>query len=936
MQDGEKSSPPDKPLPLPPVIQVDTSSPVKATITLIDATEKPLRRSPAGVGQEENWPVLRPQRAPSVGTLRDKMRETGTELIKQASAANLERYPRLGNVAGGPPNGQQKPPVSSSSPTCKAPRDEVSESYLRNAPKAAEAGIADPFQDINSNTSKTDGCHDSVVPSQLSSSAAALKKSTFQEFTGVRQTRTSSLRARLSAGEIVSNRTSKVTGFTDFTAEPVVGYAHRESPSLRKAGQAQASSGTGALPARSSSLTVPNLNTKASKESINNRPPAKFIAGSRRPATSHRPGSRGSLHDDSRPISTTAPTRLSNRNAPLSSMKGDGHSKKGLVGAEGRRSSIPIPKSLNDTCIQSSIGNSMDEAMSNEAVEKNLSRTASGKADRQASSAIPDATSRIGLSTTDLGYEASAAVETEEAYGLEAIDESPRHAYTFRRLSTKSPEFGPTLAISPSADKYIMGLDEDKENLSLMKKQSKEFKSKRAPSKAFIKKQSERPSSSHGLPSPRLNQIDPNIREKKSRSVDMSSVKKTTNYLSKNSSVTTTTTTTSSASDPFYDASEDIQPETSATPRTSGNSAANVEAISTSTDGDDVDKAGGERAVPAKMAPGKLYEIDQPTATSITTDEYDPFKYDNVPVRNHVADVRISSPGMSASEPITPVQVQQNTAPSRKPLEDGTSRPDNPSINAKVSETSIHTNLKERGPPTPPKDFSDRQNNLGFSRGHASSQVNLLSTTKRGSAAPESLESKGSLPTSTSKSRFNLKGLFHKRSTDNDDNNMVKSKRKTKGKIAINGNGSPFPPINEIYPIHRPTLASSNRSQGPTPRSSVRLSHNLTTAHRPNTPHTPHFTSHSPMPNELSRTTNVAMSLLESARREQSSPKKEKLLALGKVVVDVITQARDAEKAVEECKLALGRAEKAREACYKAVGEVGGMVEAVRRVEGRI
>lgn len=41
--------------------------------------------------------------------------------------------------------------------------------------------------------------------------------------------------------------------------------------------------------------------------------------------------------------------------------------------------------------------------------------------------------------------------------------------------------------------------------------------------------------------------------------------------------------------------------------------------------------------------------------------------------------------------------------------------------------------------------------------------------------------------------------------------------------------------------------------------------------------------------------------------------------------MDVITQARDAEKAVEEARMALGKAEMARDACLEAVKRVGGM-----------
>ena len=51
------------------------------------------------------------------------------------------------------------------------------------------------------------------------------------------------------------------------------------------------------------------------------------------------------------------------------------------------------------------------------------------------------------------------------------------------------------------------------------------------------------------------------------------------------------------------------------------------------------------------------------------------------------------------------------------------------------------------------------------------------------------------------------------------------------------------------------------------------------------------------------------MSLLNSARNEPNSPRKEHLLALGKAMVESITNARDAEKAMEEAKMAARNAE---------------------------
>ena len=72
------------------------------------------------------------------------------------------------------------------------------------------------------------------------------------------------------------------------------------------------------------------------------------------------------------------------------------------------------------------------------------------------------------------------------------------------------------------------------------------------------------------------------------------------------------------------------------------------------------------------------------------------------------------------------------------------------------------------------------------------------------------------------------------------------------------------------------------------------------------------------------------MQLLEAARNEDSSPKKEQLLKLGQFMVHAITQARDAEKAMEEAKQASRKAEVASALCKRSLGEVEKMVKGCR------
>lgn len=72
------------------------------------------------------------------------------------------------------------------------------------------------------------------------------------------------------------------------------------------------------------------------------------------------------------------------------------------------------------------------------------------------------------------------------------------------------------------------------------------------------------------------------------------------------------------------------------------------------------------------------------------------------------------------------------------------------------------------------------------------------------------------------------------------------------------------------------------------------------------------------------------MELLDLSRKERASPRKEKLLQLGSIMVEGITQARNAEKAMEEAKQAARRAEVAHALCKKSLAEVTRCVEVWR------
>ena len=366
------------------------------TRTLIDAKEKPLRSSTHG---DDELPALKPRRATSTSPLQDVMREAGSELKRQASNIEGERYPKLGDLTRASPDVLLKSIYSSpppappnnapATPTPKIVRKEISTPNLSGV-----NDMVDPFQDTPTRNVSS--------ASNLSAGAAALEKSTSQDFTEVRQTRTSSLRARLSAGEVVKNRNSKVTGFTDFTMhDDPSGFQRRDSLLFRK---------------------TQAVRPQISVESLE-RAPAKFVAGSRRP---RRSTSRGSLKEETRP--NTASTRPGSLDAS-SVYSSDRPTSKGV---KENRSSIPVLKITN-------------QASATQAISSGTSST-------RDSAVFDDATEMqaVRVAINSLGDKKATVTDVKKGQGLDSIDESPRHAYTFRRLSTKSPEFGPTLTISPS------------------------------------------------------------------------------------------------------------------------------------------------------------------------------------------------------------------------------------------------------------------------------------------------------------------------------------------------------------------------------------------------------------------------------------------------------------------------------------------------------
>ena len=950
---------------------------------------------------EEDWPVLFPKRPTSPGTLQEMLRDTGSQLTQQAKPGQKERYPILGNTLRQVPDEEQLP-VSRYSATYQIPRKEISSPDLD---KLAGADMDSAAEDIHIDDPFKDGAHDSGTvlaakssrttsdsPSSLSAGAAAVEKLAQDARPTIepRQTRTSSLRARLSAGQLVRDGQNKVVGFTDFTAtpEPALSSTKRDSLRARKEARVDRSSSPPAKP-----VSHP-LRPKPSKESIGgNRAPAQFVAGSRRPTHPRRPSSHGSLRKEFReptpPLSIASSSRPApSRPAPtiprIEDFKHGEPSEKAPSEVPASKSSIPVPRQPMSNMPRQLTGkagftdpkeieasgvkkeardeSAIFESPSSFDMVKNLDQTLSD-------SEIND--------THTTGQSSQALVNHYGAHILEAIEESPQRVYKLKRLSSASPEFGPTLKISPSAERIIMGPNIDGEKNPLCKKK----KGKELDHAMMKTDQKDRPSSSQGLSrsESRFGLINTKVREKKVKSADLDKLSpaiesllngshkltvqpnhESTDASARGSSIST------SFNDPFFDAHSQLQvnPENGncvdgqelnvtgegSWIRPLGDNAAGLSSNVLVTNGilsgdshimkgtkSDY-KLSGDGNSPFEDTTVAAQDLaEEPNDGLLTndshienglqmdymlSDEANPFE----DTSNAAKDVTKEPKDKSDSTSVIHLPSTPEQHPPKNPSNSGSHPPRSSSRMAHPDFTTVKKSpvsplSADNRPSTPlkdtPQDFARRQNNLGSLRGHGTSQLDLSDhVSKRDSTARESNKSQASV----SKGSLSIfRGLFHKRSSENE---LFKSAKKTKSKTTTtNGSsGSPFPPISEVHPIHRPTLASLARSAANTPRP-------ITTT-RPTTPATPSLVS--PLAAEASTSTHLAMELLDLSRKERSSPKKENLLQLGSILVEGITQARNAEKAMEEAKQAARRAEIAHALCKKSLKEVTMCVKAWR------
>ena len=968
--------------------------------SLIDASDKPLvRRTPPGKSEpEEHWPALSPERRTSTGTLREMLRVSGSQLTQQATAAEKERYPVLGNTVRQAESEDQLP-VSRYSATYNISRKQMSTPYIKT--RSEECDIIE-FNQIRISDPFKDGIYDSgpmrlsknLVPSpKRPSVGTAVVGKTTQESKLIiepRQTRTSSLRARLSAGQFDKGGQTKVAGVTNSVPpiEPVQRVAGRDGLQARKEG----------LHGRS--LTPParkSISKKASRDSIgSNRAPALFVGGSRHPAHPRRPNSRGSMRSESRVPSPPLPPFRPAPSRPVSRFEHDHENiaERGRV-VQPRKSSIPLPRMVVELPAppRDKVATPERKIIACGQARKEARDELGGIYHEDTFSEFVDELQATAPPATTNGQKSQLNPSNHEPSVLESIEESPQHAYRLKRLSVNTPDFGPTLKISSSAERFILGTQEDH---GIIKKKSKEVNRSKLSSAAntlpATKKGVERPSSSQEVShsSSRMGLTDHRMSKRKTKSIDLGEVSpyrarkgfvqptSDSHYHYPDSSNHVSDVSTRIPNNPFIDASIERQcglVEPSITPESGGqcghamDEATWISPLEKRTSSSTSRSADREILILDEYLPGSIQDqlktdVKKGMQEDINTNLEAPMKktsFPNLdPIVKDFGEELVRGKGATAKRaPSTPDQnhgrhvhrsgrhpprSSSRTIPPE--FSDSKGYRSSPSSSGKHATPPGYTETKafrsgplfvEKKPPTPPKDasreFNRRQDNLGSQQGHESSQVDVSNSyskvdsgnrdstkgdpTKRDLAAHDSQRSQSSMSRGV---LSNFRGLFQKRSSDE----TLKSSKKTKSKVSINANGSPFPPISEIHPIHRPTLASINRANATTP--AIKTSA---------TPVTPSLASLPP--SEVSTSTILAMQLLEAARTEPSSPRKERLLKLGQFMVDAITQARDAEKAMEEAKQASRKAEVAHVLCKKSLGEVERVVKDHKNefIEGR-
>ena len=632
------------------------------------------------------------------------------------------------------------------------------------------------------------------------------------------------------------------------------------------------------------------ISKKTSRNSLH--PPTNFVAGRRRPAPK-RPDSRGSTRGIEQPgrPAPSAPVIRSDKGRIRNDTNSCRH-----------RSSIPIYRAQ---------------------VSQGASSTRDG-----------EATSNSTNSTVSVFEDAVSTLDT--------IQGSPAYEYQTKRLSMTSPNYGPILRISHSAEDVIMGTGSDKENDVPARKEkvAVEGPTLTVTNCAY-------PSSTKTWEKPLV------LGASKTYSMDAEPALPS-NSQNRAKSHSASLVNASVLEDPFIDqpamgTSEDPATEVSSNPFKSVDNEHNAGvptvtiSLGSSEEGESGISSDREWISPVArkartMSTGHVKPMLEnyspsvpPKENSSCNDALTESKISDTADGSKISTLskpsNIHKPSI-LSRPSDSSVVPINTDMPITPQTDADSAGFSDKFPMRSSSRMVQPAFGSFDPKRPElispsqsaKVFND-QAKANSNGGHGCNRIDLpVAQVKsrplgRDSTALESTKSQGSL--SKKGVISNIRGLFQKRSTTEAEAALTGKTHKKGKKASSRTTSTPVPPMPNVHPACRPTVLSSvqTRERSPFPR--------LTQVASP--------PPKSPVSSQVSSSTTLAMQILESARNENSSPRKEKLLELGKIMVETITQARDAEKAMEEARYATRKAELAHAQCTKSVGDVARCVVNLRK-----
>ncbi|MCJ1479610.1 hypothetical protein MMC13_008296 [Lambiella insularis] len=911
----------DKPLPIPPIAHIMNGDSAQQERSLIDAAEKPLTRSsPGDLETVEDWPVLHPEKL----IIPDTTLEL-TQPAIQASSAGLtnpelnpgkERYPAIVNADSLARQGAKRKNVfSHSMPPKAASLTGTLVAGPDHALLVASGNNAETLGDLL--PEQGGGMTASVIAKQelssktlpnLPRSIASRSSHNFKVPKVPRQTKTSRLRARLSAGKPFDKDTE---------------LSHSASPGDAVRMKGKSSDISTAIP------------RPIEPKAVLGGPwgPAHMVAGSRRPARTSRRQSQIFAGDSrsNKMLKTPHPHDLAPQVSTTSVCR------KPLVNIQ---SQDDTPVLHDSTVVKHPTENVEYHELDSVSTVIAQAETSSAERDNdvaahefnifeEPSASVP----HLLVKNTDVGATTTTICSGSADATSKAADELAKPGFTMKRLSKAAPDHGATLWVSHSARRLIMGDDEsDKENLPSAANKQKESrhalmaKDSRKPQEETVGRQRgftgmTRPATSLGLPglSPsKIGNTAMEARKKRAQSIGIDYALGTTHLepFRRTTGASSKSTTTSIGDDPFFDACSHVEDN----------------------------KAGVSRANSLQLQPKVLYEDaikGEPTwiapgverntssklgnAKSITAE---PMAEAATLIMDKSIPEETSSEIGQANENVimqeatltTPQRDEHGTAasPSGSFPPRSSSRRTVPdfTVNGSIRQSNVSSlsSIKHLTQETISRQISiDESVNPVLS-----SQTNVEDVfAKRGSVTQASTRTQSSL----SKAVFsNVRDFFQKRNPDKSRLNPGTNKQATrKPKVVIIKNaGSAFPPVNGSYRFDRPTIASASKNKV-VPKHDPTQSEIMVPTMAVSGP---------PEISELSNTTALAMEILESARVEPSSPKKEQLLKLGKVMVDALTQTRDAAKSMEEAKLAARKAEMSYLRCMQSVDEIAKSVQA--------